>query len=1064
MFPSSTAGKTTWTLPVISLFLFFLLCSSVGFWYNHFKTASQTRHPSSLAAIFSGDTLDALNRDARLHNALLSFADALAESSTNFGERYRLDGLKELGVGIRKGSQQARTLQELRRNEKNNFFGTVRRSLGTLTGEGTNKVKRLDVAGSLSGILGGLGNTTMGSLGTPALFMGIGLGMGASTGLNLTDAETANLHATKVAASFNASATGANLVAQNLGSGLAGQMMPSFAGFDISLGRAAFAFASGIGNASASGLGLTEEQFLPSPDSRIEAIAGNFGLGVAMPIASKVDIQSMMQSLGAGADSATLMERLTSIASAAGTGLGEGAKNALGLAAVASSTEARREKRQSATNSSTDVNIAGIVEQLTKGLGESFLKGTDMAKLMGGSGTAGLFNIQAMLRPIAAGAGAGLGLGAAVGLNLKSVASVPSIGGNITTEEQQTALVAGGFAQNLVANFLSNSTAIQQAGQFLAANPPAALKTLNPAMAAEGFGRGIIEGVLNAMSSVGGLQNLIIGNVSADAVTNVPVLVPTKFNDSLNGAFVGFARGFMGEGTILVAEIVRNLTTPPQNMSASPQSVPTPAQPSKRGTEYSMLKRMAKPKDLAIRQSSPSAVSPSPSPSASDGVQPFPLAIDATTAQRGAQALIDKLTCQGIGGLASAGLALMGSNKPATGDATAQASVPLDPKVFQSLPSGPIRLSSEGNNFQVIIKNLSLEINGLALQPFLVLTALHVVFTLLAFMILLPLYLIFGVAWRISVLTGHPVDEAKNRKWRMGFLIAFSIFALAGIILGIVGMGSARHFRDTHGIVGLVVSILVLPAIGFSFSRLRTTLPHPASISFTGPKGAITLARTPSRIYLFSGVLIQLVLGLGQFAFIQGFATLRSISLCVVDAVLTSSAIAGLLSFVLMLQIGATVVAGFRAWLEQHIAKRSIAHGEPTVTTISVEARKPSFQSYTFDRKAAPPALNLSRPTLVQRNTDDLKGFEDGAISAPFNARREGSVSSPTGVPANVFSAGFPRHDNSPRTYNPKLGGYQYETDDMNEFFNINVQYEDRCSSMFLAKHESRFQPTAAKF
>ena len=73
-------------------------------------------------------------------------------------------------------------------------------------------------------------------------------------------------------------------------------------------------------------------------------------------------------------------------------------------------------------------------------------------------------------------------------------------------------------------------------------------------------------------------------------------------------------------------------------------------------------------------------------------------------------------------------------------------------------------------------------------------------FTTLAFLIFLPLYVIFGVAWRFSVIAGHPIDEAKNRKWRMGFLAAFAVFGVVGIILGIVGMGNASHFKNLHGV------------------------------------------------------------------------------------------------------------------------------------------------------------------------------------------------------------------------------------------------------------------------
>jgi hypothetical protein len=125
--------------------------------------------------------------------------------------------------------------------------------------------------------------------------------------------------------------------------------------------------------------------------------------------------------------------------------------------------------------------------------------------------------------------------------------------------------------------------------------------------------------------------------------------------------------------------------------------------------------------------------------------------------------------------------------------------------------------------------------------------------------------------------------------------------------------------------VGLVCLALLLPAVILSIIRLRSSLPHPSSSAFAGIKGPIALVKTSRRIYLLSGILTQLLLGLGQFTFIQGFSTLRAISLCVVDAILTSTAVAGIVSFVLMIQISATALVGIRAWLEQHIAKKETA-------------------------------------------------------------------------------------------------------------------------------------------
>lgn len=55
----------------------------------------------------------------------------------------------------------------------------------------------------------------------------------------------------------------------------------------------------------------------------------------------------------------------------------------------------------------------------------------------------------------------------------------------------------------------------------------------------------------------------------------------------------------------------------------------------------------------------------------------------------------------------------------------AQGGVPLDPRVTQGLPDGPITLTSEGNNFQIVLRDASIEINGMRLVPFAVVTALH---------------------------------------------------------------------------------------------------------------------------------------------------------------------------------------------------------------------------------------------------------------------------------------------------------------------------------------------------
>ncbi|KAI4698970.1 hypothetical protein J4E81_004860 [Alternaria sp. BMP 2799] len=913
----------------------------------------------------------------------------MRSTKTDLGERLRSESLQNFGANLTDGIKHVRSKEgsELKRRDLQDDISSTFRDL---TGAGG--IGGFNLTGGLAGVLGSLGDLMTGSLGTPALFLGIGLGMGTTTALNLTDMEEANAIASSIATAYNASASGANLVAQQLGNGLSRQITPSFDGNNFSLAPAAFALASGIGNATAVGFGLTEQRFAPSSDSSIEGLAGNFGLGVAMPIVSNIDLRATIKSLGNSSGVSSFMQNLPKIAAAAGLGLGEGARNGLGLAA-SEPPGSENQKRQSVGPTADTIDFPRTVKHFARGLSQSFIQGSNFSNLDISSMTAfpNMTELQAMLRPMVAGAGAGIGMGIAIGLNFKAVDAPPMIASNIDSDNEQTALAAEGFTQNLFSNLLINGTAIQQAKSFIANNPPQALQGLDGAKAAEGFARGTIEGVVSAMYSVGGVKNLITGDLPDTAYDNVPVLAPTQFNDTLNGSAVGFARGLTGKATILVAEIVRNLT---QGMSKSDVALPS---------RRSIVEELHE--DSSVVASSPISARQS-----EVGVSQFPIAIDPATAQKGAQKLVDTLTCQGIGGIASAAFGAMAAakaNATMMSKAMGQLGQTLDPTVLQALPRGPITVSSEGNMFEIVIESQSVKINGLALVPFAVITGLHILFAGLAFLTFLPLYLVLGVVWRFSVLTGFPVDEAKNRKWRMGFLITFAILGITGIVLGMV--------------------------------------------AFAGIKGPIAVAKTPQRIYLISGISTQLLLGLGQFAFLQGFATLRAISLCVADAVLTSASVSGLVSIVLMIQISATALVGIRAWLEQHIAKKEAA-GITRTTTVGSSGLKRSdtMATFGFDRKdpLSVSRLITTRPKLTQRKTEELKGSEDNGIGTPFNFRKEGSINEPETQDDNFLSPEERINYQERGIYNPKTGGYTYPVQSMNygdeEFYNRSTTYGER--------------------
>jgi hypothetical protein len=233
---------------------------------------------------------------------------------------------------------------------------------------------------------------------------------------------------------------------------------------------------------------------------------------------------------------------------------------------------------------------------------------------------------------------------------------------------------------------------------------------------------------------------------------------------------------------------------------------------------------------------------------------------------------------------------------------------------------------------------------------------------------------------------------------------------------------------NSSQIVGLIGLILVVPAFFFSVARLRSQVEYPPAAAFVGVTAPFALFNTEKRVYLVSGILTQLLLSLGQILVTNGFSELRSISLCLVDAVLTSEITFGIAGVFLMIQIGAGGAIFVRAWLEQHIAKResagvqSMANVEKGETSKgSIETSAYPVQTSSFDRDSKTGFLN-NLPSKFK-------------ISSPFNVKKEGpdtNLRSPVRARAvpdddgkNPFAS--PADPEARRTYNPKTGGYEYQ-------------------------------------
>ncbi|KAF1965396.1 hypothetical protein BU23DRAFT_561137 [Bimuria novae-zelandiae CBS 107.79] len=817
--------------------------------------------------------------------------------------------------------------------------------------------------------------------------------MGAENGLNLTTPEESKAIATKAAAAMGQEPTGILAVAQYLGSGIGAQLAPAFGNgtSDLLVGMAAYALAQGIGQASASGLNLTQEQFQPTNNSDVMSIARNFGLGVTVPIARSLGAQMRLNQVSGTSD---FMAQIPQIAAAAGEGLGQGASKGLGLSR--SETTGALAKRQA--TDATQMDIPGIVGNFTRGLSQSFLESSNLGMLL--SGGAGGFSLDSSsLVSLASGAGKGIGEGISVGLGASP--GNGSMALETTTGENQAAeLIAEQFTKNLVASLFQNG-GIKAIGDTLTSQAGGLTTNVDMAKVAEGAARGLVEGSVSAFSEAGGFQKVISGDFPKELATNLAALPQTKFNDSLNGSVVAFTRGLSGEGVLLISQMF--------NMGKNSSS-PLPAKRSVDANGGEPFRQMSRRADM---------VTP---------------AIDDLTLQGIAQSGLDTVTCSGFGGLAALALGIMqGPLMKNAGMMDMPTLAPLDDSTLAALSKGPVTIMNEGNKFTVDIVKQAVTINGLEIKPFAITTALHVLFSVLAFFFALPAYLALGAIWRLSDMIGQPINDAKVKKWRMIVLLGlFTPFALIGVIFGIVGKGSAAHFNTAHGIFGLIALLVLVPAVILSFMRLRTAvaIPPPSAFLF---KNQLAAMKGPHKVHVIANTLVQQTLAFGMISFTQGFSDLRAISLCVVDAILTAPTIVGLLNLVLFISIATNGLLIARFILERRLAQSSRAeHGDVVLTEKAGRPnmnRSATMKTFGFDSTPVPAIPR--RPTLAERRTADLLGRADSQIGFPTDARKFGEQDPQDPHPGiRILSNPFVHPEEqlvSPRVYNAKLGGFEDE-------------------------------------
>ncbi|KAM3086132.1 hypothetical protein ACMFMG_000271 [Clarireedia jacksonii] len=248
-------------------------------------------------------------------------------------------------------------------------------------------------SGNTSALLAGLAS----DIAVPAGFLGTGLATGALAGIMGMALPPSN-------------ATGLNLAALNLGSGLTKTLVGSISvnpdtkdttakavmtndSMSMTLGAgtingAALALAQGLGTGASNGLKLTQASTNASFNtSGLNGAAGNLGYGLSSTFLSGLNTSDLItKAMGQfkladllSGKSTLLGSSLNDIAAGAGTGLGSGASLGLGL-------------QNQAAMPVPPNGSAGAAQQFTSGLTSSFLQGGTLSKLaksLMGSGSPG---------------------------------------------------------------------------------------------------------------------------------------------------------------------------------------------------------------------------------------------------------------------------------------------------------------------------------------------------------------------------------------------------------------------------------------------------------------------------------------------------------------------------------------------------------------------------------------------------------------------------------------------------------------------------------------------------
>ncbi|KAK8041058.1 hypothetical protein PG994_014065 [Apiospora phragmitis] len=642
----------------------------------------------------------------------------------------------------------------------------------------------------------------------PAGVMGlaVGVGTGAVSGLNISQVPPPSENNTDVPSLLKVFGYGlsnsvtSSVPLQNLVAVIPG----GAAGLTQQLPSAVLNLATGIGNGAVTGLKIAN---VPPPpeNASIPAIAGTFGYGLSNSVASNVDVKGLLAKAAGSGITSGIAAQAPQIA----LGLGQGQAT---LNTVAP------------PNGSSPGDIAG---SLGYGLTQSVTSNLDLSKI--GS----VLNPKLLLDNLPQ-AASGL---VPIGLGIQPDPG-PVVGPNGTRND--VGAITEDFGAGLTSGFLANGTLpkvlAMAAGSGL-------LPKVDLGSAANGLGRGLTQGVSDAITAMGGFNSLLNGNstVPTGPVPNTPVL----FNDSLNGAATGLGQGLGTGGALAVQKVLTSgaLAGISQNLNLTKRIVP--------GFLPGASSQIV-PRSVALLD--PRQATPQPQPGE---VVKFNVSnvITADTVSRLVQRGLDLMTARGFGGLAL--FAQSTFKQPAKFNIDEVK--PFLPRAPSSSYNLDPRTGIEKADTGVLNVVNAISVDGWTFTTLFVFIALHT--GLLGF---IPLALAFegGRNIVLRIHKPHVMIKAPYHANVLWLVIGFPLI-IVQFVFAIVATNTAPHFKSAHGVLGIITT-----AVGFLAVLLHYLVKMRAPEEVMPPSTLGTIRHATNALLLLLSVATAL----------SGFAQLTTIT------------------------------------------------------------------------------------------------------------------------------------------------------------------------------------------